>query len=85
MSTVEDANELERLFKAVAAAATQTGSLFAEIGKAAGETVTVQKRIDGLAAEVRKADPSLTPEQAVARVLHQTPHLYLDYLKETRA
>lgn len=84
-STVQDADELERVFKAVNQAARAGGTLFKELGSAHAASVNTTSRIESMAEEVRKQAPELTPQQAVAQVLAQHPTLYTDYLIEHRA
>ncbi len=85
MSTADDAAELERIFKSVNAMAGQHGTLFQEIGNAAGDTVTAKSRIEAVATDIRKSETGLSQEQAVAKALAQHPDLYVDYLTEHRA
>lgn len=84
-STVQDADELERVFKAVNQAASAGGTLFKELGSAHVASVDSASRIETMAEEVRKQAPELTPQQAVAQVLAKHPTLYTDYLIEHRA
>ncbi len=84
-STVQDAEELERVFKSVNQAASAGGTLFKELGRANATSVDSASRIEAMAEDVRKQAPDLTPQQAVAKVLAQHPTLYTDYLIEHRA
>lgn len=84
-STTQDADELERVLKAVNQAASAGGSLFRELGSANATSVDTTSKINSMAEEVRKQAPELTPQQAVAQVLAQHPTLYTDYLIEHRA
>lgn len=81
----DDAAELERLFKAVNAAAGQHQTLFAEIGKADSGTVTAKTRIEAVATDIRKSESGLSQEQAIAKALTLHPELYVDYLTEHRS
>lgn len=50
------------------------GNLFSTFGKSGAET-TVSKSLDGKAAEIRKANPDLTPDQALAQAYEENPDL----------
>lgn len=51
------------------------GALFSELGRGGGAT-TISKSVEAAVEEIRKATPSLTKEQAMARVYEQNPALY---------
>jgi plasmid stabilization system protein ParE len=72
--TPEDAEKVE---KTLAAANEQIakGNLFGTMGRGGGET-TISKSVEGKAAELRKADPTLTQEQAIAQVYNDDPDLF---------
>jgi hypothetical protein len=65
----------ERVEKALrrANAALREGEIFKE----AGNGLAVGDTVETLAAEIRKSDSSLTPEQAIVRVYEENPDLYL--------
>lgn len=54
------------------------GNLFKSFGSG-GADATITASVDAAAAELRKSDPSLTPEQAVAKAYEQNPALYAEY------
>jgi hypothetical protein len=78
--TPEDNEKLEKVLKA-ANEQIAKGNLFSEFGSGGGET-TISKSVEAMAAELRKADPSLTQELAITQVYEQNPDLYLQSLKE---
>mgnify|MGYP003403943124 CR=1 FL=1 len=55
------------------------GNLFANFGKG-GADITVSASVDAAAAELRKADPSLTNEQSIAKAYETNPALYAEYM-----
>jgi hypothetical protein len=58
-------------------AAQKAGSIFTEIGKKGDETPSSpETQLVAKAAEIRKADPKLTAEQAYSVALDQNPDLY---------
>lgn len=59
----------------------ETSDLFKELGGGGGES-TVSQSVDAAAAEIRKADPSLTREQAIAKAYETNPALYAEATKE---
>ena len=63
-SSPEAAAEIERILDSADAA---TG--FKEIGKSGEPANEGSEKVDAMAAELRKAEPALSPEQAVAKVL----------------
>jgi hypothetical protein len=77
----EHGENLEKTLKA-AQERIDKGALFAEVGTdgpAAGSAVA---KIEARAAEIRKAEPSLTKEQAFAKALESDPELYAEYQQE---
>lgn len=68
-----DAAELTQILK-TANDVIAEGNLFKEMGSSAPGTVGAS--VEAKAAEIRKADPSLTPEQAIARAYETDPSLY---------
>ena len=79
-TSTEFGEKLEQLFKAANEQITQA-NLFTEVGKV-GAQGTVSQSVESAAAELRKADPTLTPEQALASVYETNPALYEESLKE---
>ena len=71
--------------KTLTAAAQQAkeGALFAEIGKGTGHTTT-GARAESAAAEIRKANPTLTEEQALAQAYENDPSLYDEAISESK-
>lgn len=96
MTTKADGEELERLFKAAQDAIT-TGAGDQGTGKGGKDRTTVigkghiegggdaEARIASAVVELRKADSSLTPEEAEAQVLMDQPELYEAYIAERNA
>lgn len=75
----------EKLETALAAAneAVDQGDLFAEIGRAGSVAKSdAESRIEAKAEEIRKADASLTKEQAYVHALNEDPDLYAQYRRE---
>ena len=74
--------EVERVL-AAANEAHRTGALFAEVGKGGdpGDAVT---KVAALVATTKQADPTLTAEQAAARVYKQNPDLRVEVEREER-
>ncbi len=63
--------------------AVKTADIFKEAGRVGrGNGGDADSKLDAAAAEIRKADPSLTEEQAVAKALENDPSLYEDIRKE---
>lgn len=74
--------KLEATLKA-ANTAIEKSALFQEVGKSgSGTTGGAWEKIEKKAEEIRKSDPSLTQEQAVAKVMREEPALYAEYIKE---
>lgn len=71
--SAEDAAAVE---KTLAAANEQIakGNLFASFGTGGGET-TISKSVEAKAEEIQKSDPSLTKDQAIAKVYEDNPAL----------
>lgn len=84
----EDAKHLpegtfEKL-ETVLKAANESAAIFVEIGKTGhGEQKDAQGKLDAAAEEIRKAEPALTREQAVAKALDRDPNLYTEIRKES--
>lgn len=77
----EQNETLEKVLKSADEALRQSG-LFSEFGKS--ETAsTVSKSVEGKAEELRKADPSLTIEQAMERVYAENPDLFEQAMSES--
>lgn len=73
--------KLETVLKS-ANEAIEKGDLFSELGRVGGTGATdADAKIDAAAAELRKSDPKLTKEQAIAKALEDNPELYVDYRK----
>lgn len=58
------------------------GDLFAEQGHVGGGSSDAESKVDAVIAEIRKADPSLTREQAYDQALKNDPSLYDEIRKE---
>lgn len=71
--SAEDAAAVEKTLKAANEAISKS-NLFAEFGSGGGET-TISKSVEAKAEEIRKADPSLTREQAIAKAYDEDPSL----------
>jgi len=80
----EFGQKMEQTWKA-ANAQLDSSDIFTELGKSSGllDGGLYRNELEGKVAELRKADPTLTPEKAMARVLDQDPKLYDAYLKES--
>lgn len=74
---------VETVFKAVNAQL-ESASIFTEIGNT-GATLTNSTAIDAKAAEFRKADPTLTQEQAIAKAYEEDPNAYVAAQNEIEA
>jgi hypothetical protein len=74
--------KVETLFKAANEGLRQ-GGLFEEMGRHGG-VVTSSPAIDAAAEALRKEDPGLTPEQAVAKAYEDNPALYDEEIREAR-
>ena len=62
------------------------GGLFKVLGRDAnGDENDAVSKMDKAAAELRKDDPTLTKEQAVAKALENDPSLYNNYVTESQA
>lgn len=72
--TPEDNAAVEKILKA-ANDQIATSGLFSEFGTGGGET-TISKSVEAAANEIMKADPSLTRDQAMAKVYEQNPDLF---------
>jgi hypothetical protein len=57
------------------------GNLFTELG-AGGAEITISKSVEGRAEQLMKTEPTLSREQAIARVYADDPTLYEQELKE---
>jgi hypothetical protein len=66
--------KVEKLLMA-ANEAISKGNLFSEMGRT-GAGVTSGNAVEAAASELRKADPNLTPEQAIAKAYETNPDLY---------
>lgn len=81
---IEDASpELAGRVEALLSTANQQvekSALFSEVGKSLTEFTTTSS-LDSMAAEIVKADPSVTQEAAIAQALEGNPALYEEYLK----
>jgi hypothetical protein len=73
----QEAVAVEKLLKAANAQVAKSG-LFDEIGRSAGDYTG--SGLDMRVAELRKADPKMTREQAETKALEMDPSLYDDYL-----
>lgn len=58
------------------------GKLFEEEGTAGDTGGDALKKMDTLASEIMKADPTITKEKAFIKVMEQNPELYNQYLDE---
>jgi hypothetical protein len=58
--------------------AVENSDLFAEIGNTA--VTKSGPKVEAAVAEIRKSDPSLSPEQALAKAFSDHPEFYADYL-----
>lgn len=76
--SAEYGQKVEELLKAANTQIAQ-GNLFATFGKT-GADITVSASVEAAAAEIRKGDPSLTREQAVAKAYETNPALYAEYM-----
>ncbi len=78
----ENYAKVEAALKAADEAAGKAG-LLGEIGSSAAPAGgTAMAKLEGAAQELRKSDPNLSKEQAVAKALEQHPELYEDYIRE---
>lgn len=59
------------------------GNLFSTFGTGGGDT-TVSKSVEAKAEEIRKADPSLTREQAIAKAYNDDPDLFAQAMTEEK-
>lgn len=75
----EEAEQVEKLFRA-ADEQIRKSDLFKEIGKSSVGTST--SSVEGIAAELRKSDPTLSVEASIAKAYEQNPSLYDQALKE---
>jgi hypothetical protein len=71
--TPEDTAAVEKMLKA-ANEQIEKSNLFTEFGRG-GANTTVSANAESAAAEIRKADPTLTPEQALAKAYEANPDL----------
>jgi len=81
LAKIEDAleaDEFERLEKVLRGAdeAIRQSGLFTEVGSAAKDYGSKQAEVDAAKAEMRKANPGMTPEQAERQVFKDKPELY---------
>lgn len=62
----------------------EDGGIFKEHGKATSSNTeqSAMTQLDAKAAEVKKANPSLTKEAAFAKAMQENPDLYTSYMKE---
>lgn len=79
----ETFEKLEAVLKAANEAVAQ-GDLYAEFGRGGAAPTDAEARIEKAAEEIRKADTSLTREQAIERALADNPELYDEYRTEVR-
>lgn len=75
----EDVTKMETILKAANAQITAS-SVFDSFGVGGGDT-TVSKSVEAQAEEIRKADPSLSIEQAQAKVYADNPDLFAQAMK----
>ena len=68
---------------AKSAAVVETADIFSEIGKGGTKPTGTEENLAGAAEEIRKADPSLTQEQAIAKALEEHPEMYAEYISDT--
>lgn len=78
----EKRDEVVKLLKAADGQVAQSAEIMKTIGVDGGgdseRTVTAKSKMDAVVAEIRKADPKLTAEQAYAEALDRHPELYED-------
>jgi hypothetical protein len=77
------AAKVEKVLKA-ANEAIEKGDLFSEIGRHGVES-TVAPEVESAAAAIRKDDPNLTHEQAMAKAYEANPALYEQEMRESRS
>ena len=78
--TVEEYARMQELFRAG-----DEAKLLAEVGKPGSEhhnANSAYAKIEAKAAELRKADPNLTPAASIAKAAEQNPELYDEYKQE---
>lgn len=74
----------EKLTELLKAANEAAAPAFREVGRTGhGEQRDAQAKLDAAAEDLRKADPKLTREQAVAKALDENPSLYTEIRKES--
>lgn len=73
-------DKVEAVLKA-ANAQLESASIFGEIGKSGGG-VTVASSVEAAAEELRKSDPTLTQEQAIAKAYENNPELYVQSITQ---
>lgn len=74
----------EKLSELLKAANEAAAGVFKEAGRVGhGEQRDAQGKLDAAAEDLRKADPNLTREQAVAKALADNPDLYTEIRKES--
>lgn len=78
----EDAAKVEAALAAANEAVTK-GALFAEIGTAGAGPTDAEGKIEKAAQEIRKAEPSLTKEQAFSKALREHPEFYAEYRRQS--
>lgn len=83
-STDDDAKIIETLLKQ-AGAGLSGSKLFESLGDGNGDAADPEKLLKAKAEEIRKANSSLTPEQAYSQALEKHPELYNAYLAKRRA
>jgi hypothetical protein len=76
------ATKMETVLKAANEAITK-GDLFSEIGRYGGAT-TMAPEVESAANEIRKSDPTMTNEQAMAKAYELNPDLYDAEMREAR-
>lgn len=76
-------DKVEAMLKA-ANAQLESAAIFSQVGTA-GATTTVSKSLEAAAGELRKADPTLTQEQAIAQALDNNPEMYAEYIASQEA
>jgi hypothetical protein len=74
--------KVEKLFKAANEGLRQ-GNVFGEIGRHGGST-TSSPAVEAIAEGIRKDNPEMTPEQAVAKAYEDNPELYDEEIREAR-
>lgn len=82
-TTADDAAQVEQLLKASAAQA-QAGGLFQTLGSTVSDVADPEAVLKAKAAEIKKANPKLSHEQAYTQALDENPDLYNAYVAKRR-